>query len=65
MPVYQAQFTHPQRQVSVRVDAPFVEEHPAGAVHRLDAEGFLIDFNRIHIVFIMIPVARAVPKFLI
>ena len=61
MPVYQTQLAHAQRQIPVRMGLDFIDQHAAGAVHWLQGKICFIDNCGIHIIFIVIPVATAVP----
>ena len=60
--VDQAQLTHPQGQVPVGMGLALVDHHAAGAVHGLDGVVFLVDDGGVHIVFIVVPVAAALPQ---
>ncbi|MPM68873.1 hypothetical protein SDC9_115808 [bioreactor metagenome] len=63
--VYQAKLTHAQRQVAVGMGLGFENQHSAGTVHRLEGIIDVVDNRGIHVVFVMIPVAAAVPKLLV
>ena len=63
--VHDAEFAHAQRQITVRMRLGFIDQHAAGAVHRLERKRHIVDDSGIHIVFIVIPVTTAVPEILI
>ena len=57
-----AQFAHAKRKFTVAVIAGLVDEHSARAVHRLDGVFVAVDFREVHVFFIVVPVAGAVPQ---
>ena len=63
--VHDAELAHAQRQITVRVRLGLIDQHAAGAVHRLERKRHIVDDSGIHIVFIVIPVTAAVPEILI
>ena len=63
--VHDAELADTQRQVTVGVRLGLIDQHAAGAVHRLERERHIVDDGRIHIIFIVIPVAAAVPEILV
>ena len=65
MAVHDAELAHAQRQITVGVRLGLIDQHAAGAVHRLERKRHIVDDSGIHIVFIVIPVTAAVPKILI
>ena len=50
------------RKLTVGVRLILINENSAGAVHRLNAEGLLVDLGGIHIVLIVIPVTAGFPE---
>ena len=62
MSVYQTDFTHTDRQISVGMHILFVNQHAAGAVHRFDCIVFIIDNCCIHVIFVVFPVTASVPQ---
>ena len=62
MAVDDAQLTHPQGQIAVGARFGGVDENAAGTVHRFDGVVFLVDDRRVHVVFIVIPVAGGLPE---
>ena len=62
VPVHQAQLAYPQGQVPVGVGLALVDHHTARAVHGLDGKIFLVDNGGVHVVFIVVPVAGALPQ---
>ena len=65
MTVHDAELAHAQRQITVGVRLGLIDQHTAGAVHRLERKRHIVDDGGIHIIFIVIPVTAAVPKILI
>ena len=65
MAVHDAELADTQRQVTVGVRLGLIDQHTARAVHRLERERHIVDDGRIHIIFIVIPVAAAVPEILV
>ena len=62
MPVYQAQFSHPQGQFPIAVGLGAVDHDAAGAVHGLDAVVLPVDLGGVHVVLVVIPVAGSLPQ---
>lgn len=62
MSVYQTDFTHTDRQISVRMHILFVDQHTAGTVHGFYSIVFVIDNCCIHVVFVVFPVTASVPQ---
>ena len=60
--VHQAKLTHADGQIPVGTGLGSVHQHAARAVHRLDREVLAVDHRRVHIVFIVIPVAGGLPE---
>ena len=63
MPMDETEFGEPQRQVAVAVELRAIDEHTAGAVHRLDRIVLFVDLRRIHIFAIVEPVTGRLPQF--
>ena len=63
--VNKSKFRHTLGQVTVTVRFALVHQHSAGAVHGFDCVVFVVNLNHVHIVFVVIPVSAAMPKFLI
>ena len=55
--VYQTDFSHTHRQISVGVHILLINQHTAGAVHRLDCMLNIIYYSCVHIFFIVIPMS--------
>ena len=62
MAVYQAELAHADRQVAVGTWLRLVYEDAARAVHRFYRKVHIVDHSRVHIFFIMIPVAGCLPE---
>ena len=62
MTVNESEFSHSHRQISVTVRLALVYHNAAGAVHRFYAIDFVVDYRRIHIVLIVIPMSAGLPK---
>ena len=62
MTVYQTELAHADRQIAVRTGLGFVYKDSARAVHRFYRKINIVDHSRIHIFFIMIPVAGCLPE---
>ena len=62
MAVDNAQLAQPQRQIPVRAGLRLIHQHAAGTVHGFDGIVLLVDDCGVHIVFIVIPVARGFPE---
>ena len=60
--VNQTQLTDTQRKLLVRVRFGTIYQHSAGTVHGFNCEICLIDNGCIHIVFIVLPMTRALPQ---
>ncbi|MNL72067.1 hypothetical protein D3C87_1973180 [compost metagenome] len=60
-----AELTVAQGQVAVALDALFVDQYVAGAVHRLERVFALFRFGREHVVAVLVPVARLLPQALV
>ena len=56
------ELAHADGKVFIAVGRKLVDEHAAGAVHGLDGALLPVDLGRIHVVLIMIPVPRSLPK---
>ena len=65
VPVHHAELGHAQRQLAIRVLGGLVEQAAAGAVHRLDRIADLVDLGEVHVLFVVVPVAAAVPELLV
>ncbi len=62
MTVDQPQLCHSYRQIPIAVDFSLIEKHAARTVHRLYRVVLPIDFGKIHIVLVMIPMPGTDPK---
>ena len=62
VPVYKAQFAHAQGQVPVRAGLCLVHQHAARAVHGLDGKVRVVDDRSVHVLFVVVPVAAALPQ---
>ena len=62
VPVNKAEFAHAKRQILIGMHLRFINEHAAGAVHRLNCIILIVDNGGVHILFIVIPVTAALPK---
>ena len=60
--VDEAELRHAQRQFAVAVDVVLVDENAAGAVHRLHGERRFVYLREVHVLFIVVPVARLEPQ---
>ena len=65
MAVHDAELADTQRQVTIGVRLGLIDQHAAGAVHRLERERHIVDDGRVHIIFVVIPMAAAVPEILV
>ena len=65
MAVDKTQLRHAQGQVAVGVRLVLINQHAAGAVHRLDGVILAVDDSGVHVVLVVIPVAAAVPELLV
>ena len=63
--VDQAKLGYSHREFAVGMLSRFVDEQPAGAVHRLDRVVDVVDGGKVHILFIVVPVAALVPELLV
>ena len=63
--VHNAQFACANRQVAIAVRLRCVHEHAARAVHGLHAVLFFIDDGGVHVVFVVVPMARGLPQLLV
>ena len=57
-----AQLCHAQRQVAVGAPAALVDQQAAGAVHGLHRVRLLVDGGEVHVLFVVVPVAAALPE---
>ena len=62
VPVDQTQLGHAEGEVPVGVGLILIHQHAAGAVHGLDGEVHIVNDGGVHIVFIVVPVAGALPQ---
>ena len=62
MAVYQANLAHTNRQVTVAVHIIFVNQNTAGAVHRFNGKILFINLGEVHIFFVVVPMAAALPQ---
>ena len=62
MAMHEPEFREAQRQIAVAVQLRAVDEHTAGAVHRLDRIVFLVDLGGIHILTVVEPMSRGLPQ---
>ena len=62
VPVDDAQFPDPQRQVAVGAHLGLVYQDAARAVHGFDGEILVVDDGGIHVVLIMVPMPRPLPQ---
>ena len=60
--VHLAELGDAQRQVAVAAPARLVDEQAAGAVHRLDRERLPVDLGEVHVLLVVVPVARPLPE---
>ena len=60
--VHAAELGHAQRQVAVGAPAALVDEQAAGAVHGLHRVRLLVDRGEVHVLFVVVPVAAALPE---
>ena len=60
--VNRPQFEIAQRQIAVGADLRLVDQHVGEAVHRLDAVGLLIHLGEVHVLPVVIEVARPLPE---
>ena len=58
----ESQLCQTQRQVTVAVQLRTIDEHAAGAVHRLDCIVLFVDLRGIHILAIVEPMPRGLPE---
>ena len=58
----ESQLCQTQRQVTVAVQLGTIDEHAAGAVHRLDCIVLFVDLRGIHILAIVKPMPRGLPE---
>ena len=58
----ESQLCQTQRQVTVAVQLGTIDEHAAGAVHRLDCIVLFVDLRGIHILAIVEPMPRGLPE---
>ena len=63
--VHRADLAGADGQVAIAARLGGVHEHAAGAVHRLDAILFIVDDGGVHVVLVMVPVARGHPQLLV
>ncbi len=54
-----------QRQIAVRTRLALVDQARARAIHRLDGVLFPVDLRRIHVLFVVVPVAGRFPQALV
>ena len=62
MTMDEAQLGKTQRQIAVAVQLRTIDEHAAGAVHRLDCIVLFVDLRGIHILAIVEPMPRGLPE---
>ena len=62
MTMDEAQLGKTQRQITVAVQLGTIDEHAAGAVHRLDCIVLFVDLRGIHILAIVEPMPRGLPE---
>ena len=60
--VNQADFARANRQLAIAMRLGRIDQHAAGAVHRLDAVLLFIDRRRVHVVLVVVPVAGGLPE---
>src|SRR4030042_638510 len=65
MPVNQPCFSNSQREFLVRMKPLLVPEHSSWAVHWLDCKILLINLQGVHVLAIVIPMARNLPQVLV
>ena len=63
--VHQADLARTNGQVAIAMRLGRVHEHAARAVHRLHAVLFFVDDRRVHVVLVVVPVARRLPQLLV
>ena len=62
MTMDESQLCKAQRQITVAVQLGTIDEHAAGAVHRLDCIVLFVDLRGIHILAIVEPMPRGLPE---
>ena len=62
MPVDQTQLAHAQRQIAVGMRLAGVDHHAARAVHGLDGIILAVNDGGVHVLLVVVPVARALPQ---
>ena len=60
--VNKAKLTHTDRKIAIGVRLRLVDEKSAGTVHRLNCEILFVNGGGVHIVLVVIPVTRGLPK---
>ena len=63
--VHQANLAGADGQLAVGVRLGGVHQHAARAVHRLNAVLFVVNNGRVHVVLVVVPVARGLPQLLV
>lgn len=56
MAVHLTELGNPDRQLTVRVQAVFENQYMPGAVHRFQRESRFVNFCKVHIFMVMVPV---------
>ena len=63
--VHQTEFGNTFRQIAVTVRLTLVNKHSAGAVHRFNRVIFVVNFDNVHVVLVVIPVTATMPQLLV